>query len=88
MRSAELKVDYSNLDKPFELVERIHDLGGTDYYHICRLNEEHARLLNESGIGWLYGEPKWDEHYRKIELFQAERDKKKLEEKIERLKVS
>jgi hypothetical protein len=86
VRSAKLRIEYSNLEKPFELVERFHDLGGTDYYHLARLSEDHARLLNEGGIGWLYGEPKWNEHYRKIELFQAECDKKKLEEKISNLK--
>lgn len=87
MRSAEIKIDYSNLEKPFLLVERVHDLGGTDYCTICRLSDDHAILLNSEGIGWLYGEPNWEEHSRKINLYKAEREKKEIEAKIEKLKA-
>jgi hypothetical protein len=86
MRSAELKVDYSNLDKPFELVERVHDMGGTDYYPICRLSEGHARLLHAEGISWLYGEPNWKEHYRLLAIRQTEAVIKEANEKLDKLK--
>ena len=87
MISAELRIDYLNLDKPFLLIRREHHCGGTDYYTICRLHEDDARLLAKEGISWLLGEPDWEKHYKDLELYKAEREKKKLEERIEELKA-
>lgn len=85
MISAELVVDYSNLDKPFRLIERLSHCGGTDYETICRLREDHARLLAREGIGWLYGEPDWTEFYKKLSLHRAQKEKADAEKKISEL---
>lgn len=86
MRSAELVIDYSNLDKPIQLIERQHGLGGTDYYTICSLTEDHAKLLHDEGIGWLYGNPDWQEHYRKLKIYKLEAEKKRIEQELKDLK--
>jgi hypothetical protein len=79
MRSAELTVDYSNLQKPFVLVERVHYMGGTEYIDICRLSIDHAELLAKEGISWLYGPPDWDDFYKKLKIYTLEAEKKKIE---------
>lgn len=88
MSSAVLRVDYNgNLDKPFLLIERNAHCGGTEYDTICRLTESHARLLSEEGIRWLYGEPDWVKHYRKMEILLAERDVREAEKRLAALKA-
>lgn len=82
MISAELIADYRSIEKPFCLIERHAHCGGTDYATICRLSDEHARLLASEGISWLYGEPDWQKHHDKIAMLQAEKTKAEAEERI------
>lgn len=59
-------------NKPWSLVLRSHDLGGTDYQTIALLDDETAREVVEAGrVYWLYGEPDWDERFRKRQLEKA-----------------
>lgn len=88
MQSAELKIDFNNLDKPFILIERNHDLGGTDYTIICRLTENHARLLSNEGINWLYSEPDWGNFYKKLALYKAERALELSEEYARQMRIA
>jgi len=85
MLSAHIVVDYNNLDKPFRLIERQAHCGGTEYGTICRLSEDHARLLSIEGITWLYGEPDWSAHYDKLDLYRAEKEKSDVEKRIAEL---
>lgn len=85
MTSVHLKICYLSLEKPFLLIGRSAHCGGTDYWTICRLNEDDTRLLHKEGISWLYGEPDWENHYKRIQLYKAERDKKEAEKRIEEL---
>lgn len=82
MISAVLSVCYRDLEKPFVLFERTHDLGGTGYATICRLSYEHATLLAKEGISWLFGEPDWGEHFHTIELLRAKQERAELDKKI------
>lgn len=73
MRSAEIILDYQTIQKPFKLVERTHDLSGTDYRTICRLTREDAELLAEAGVSYLYGKPDLDKFFATIERMEAEK---------------
>lgn len=71
------------LDKPWVLVIRSHDLGGTGYRTICTLTDEAAQSLMDVGgtISWLYGEPNWkkvmhDREIAKARILLAEENKK------------
>lgn len=58
--------------KPWHLAIRQHDLGGTDYSTICRLNDDQAKLLaEEKQVSFLYGAPDWNEHARLTALNEA-----------------
>lgn len=67
-------------------MERNHGPVDTDYCYIARISEEHARLLNKEGIGWLYGEPNWDEHYKILEIYKLEKQQKEINQKLGKLK--
>lgn len=73
-----ITINYTFPSKPFELVERNAHCGGTDYETICRLNERHTRMLMASGINYLYGEIKWENFYKKIELRNIEIEEQRL----------
>ena len=84
-QSVHIQLDYLSIEKPFRLMGRVHDLGGTDYWTICRLSKENAILLVEKGIGWWRGEPNWTEFYRKLNILKAERDIRVAQEKLKAL---
>ncbi len=73
MRSAEIILDYQSIQKPFRLVERTHDLSGTDYRTICRLSLEDAELLADSGVSYLYKKPDLEKFFATIEKMEAEK---------------
>lgn len=59
-------------NKPWALVLRSHNLGGTDYHHIAFLDDDTAKdVINAGSVSWLCGEPDWDERQRKRELERA-----------------
>jgi len=73
-----------SMNKPWLLVLRSHDLGGTDYEAVARLDDDHAaEIVAISNITWLYGEPDWDERARKRKLERA-RVLREEAEKIEK----
>jgi len=85
MESAELIIDYKEVEKPVRLVRRSSGLGGTDYYFIARITKEDADLLARAGISWLYGEPDPQEFYDKIQLMKAEKDLKNAQDQVAKL---
>lgn len=59
-------------DKPWALILRQHDLGGTSYQTLTYLSDSLALEVIEAGsINWLYGPPDWDERARKRALEKA-----------------
>lgn len=59
-------------NRPWALVLRSHDLGGTDYQTIALLDDSTAQEVIEAGsVYWLFGEPDWDERDRKRALERA-----------------
>lgn len=59
-------------NKPWALVLRSHDLGGTDYEAIAYLDDSTAQEVYDAGRAtWLYGKPDWDERSRKRDLEHA-----------------
>lgn len=73
MRSAEIILDYQSIQKPFKLVERTHEMSGTDYRTICRLTFEDAELLADAGVSYLYGKPDLQKFFATIEKMEAEK---------------
>lgn len=73
----------SDPDKSCVLIERNHDLGGTDYSTIAYIDDRHARLFQKEGIRWLYGEPDWSEYYVEIDKLKLEIDIKMKQKKLE-----
>lgn len=60
------------VNKPWKLVLRSHDLGGTNYETIALWNDEIAREVMEAGtISWLFGTPDWNDRYKKRQLEKA-----------------
>ena len=59
-------------NRPWALILRQHDLGGTDYQTLTYLSDDTALEVVEAGrVDWLYGIPDWDERARKLELEKA-----------------
>jgi len=85
MTSFEIKANDLDLGKPWQLVVRTHDLGGTDYRHICNLTDDDAKLLVGSGVSWLYGEPDWAAQRKKIEKLSIEREIEILKDQLLKL---
>lgn len=85
--SVHIRPDYTtdNIDKPFILEGRRHDMVETSYWTISRLSEDNARLLVSEGLRWRYGEPDWEEHYRRIELIKARKDEADAKKRIAEL---
>lgn len=69
-------------NRPWRLVLRNHDLGGTDYETVALLDDETAREVVEAGrVSWLYT-PDWDERYR-LRALERARVMREEAEKIE-----
>lgn len=62
-------------NRPWALVLRSHDLGGTEYQTLALMSDELAQEVVEIGgrfpIAWLYGEPDWEDRARKRDLERA-----------------
>jgi hypothetical protein len=59
-------------NKPWALVLRTHDFGGTDYQTLCHVSDDTASDIIKAGKPyWLYGEPDWDERARLRKLEKA-----------------
>lgn len=59
-------------NRPWRLVLRSHDLGGTDYETIALLDDDTASEVERAGaVSWLYGEPDWGDRDRKRALEKA-----------------
>lgn len=86
MPSAYVRPDYDNLDRPFIIMGRNHDLGGTDYWTIARVSEDDALVLVASGLRWWMGEPDWEEHHRRIEKLRLLRTVAAAEKRLAELK--
>ena len=70
-------------NRPWALVLRSHDLGGTDYETIAYMSDSIAREVVEAGdVSWLYGAPDWNDRARRRELERA-RGLREEAEKIE-----
>jgi hypothetical protein len=80
--SVHITLDYKSIEKPFQLRGRVHDLGGTDYWTITRLTLDEAQLLHRYGVPWWDKAPDLMELHRRLSLMEAERDKRKAEERI------
>jgi hypothetical protein len=75
-----------SLEKPWRLVNRTHDLGGTDYETICYLTTDMAQNFFYDGIAdFLHGEPDWDKFYADLEVRKAKAKLKEAEEKLTHL---
>lgn len=83
--SAVIQATYLSVEKPFELIERSAHCGGTDYFKICMLDDDQARLLAAEGIQWFLGEPDWGEHYRKIEKMKAQKQLHQAQKRLDEL---
>ena len=58
--------------RPWKLVLRQHDLGGTDYETICYMTDSIALEVIEAGaVYWIFGPPDWDERARRRALEKA-----------------
>lgn len=70
-------------NKPWALQLRYHDCcGETEYHTLCRVSDETAIEIIHSGSPyWLFGEPDWEERYKKIQLEKA----RILKEEAERI---
>lgn len=61
-----------SVNKPWSLVLRTHDLSGTSYRGIALLDDSTAQKVMEAGpISWLFGEPDWNERFRKRQIERA-----------------
>jgi hypothetical protein len=61
-------------NRPWRLILRSHDLGGTDYETIAFLTDELAEEIvdvSKYKVTWLYGPPDWDERAKKRALEKA-----------------
>ncbi len=73
----------SSFEKPWRLVVRRHDLGGTDYEHIANITTEHAILISrEGGVSFLMGTPDWANFYKEQEIEQAKIDLRVATDKL------
>lgn len=60
------------LNKPWRLVLRSHDLGGTDYETVALLDDVRAEEVVKAGtISWLFGEPDWAAREKQRQLEKA-----------------
>jgi hypothetical protein len=85
MVSAYIRPCYLNLDKPFIIEGRIHDLGGTVYWTIARLTEDDARLLVDEGLNWR-DVIDWEKHWYKLEILKLEKQQNEIANKLKELK--
>lgn len=59
-------------NKPWSLCLRERDSVETNYTRLCFLTDEGARAVIEAGAPyWLFGEPDWENRFRKRELERA-----------------
>ena len=59
-------------DKPWSLQLRYHDLGGTNYHTLVKVNDSTAEEIIEAGRPyWLFGPPDWDERAKAKALERA-----------------
>lgn len=59
-------------NRPWVLILREHDLGGTSYSHVAYLTDEQAVAVIDAGPPyWLYGEPDWEARAKAIALEKA-----------------
>jgi hypothetical protein len=72
-------------NKPWSLQLRYHDGPETNYVTLCRVSDEGAREIIDAGAPyWLFGEPDWDDRFRKREIERArvlEEEAKAIREK-------
>ena len=86
MSEAYVRPCYQSIEKPFVIEGRFSHCGGTDKWIIARVSEDDAKLLIESGLDWAHGSgPDWAEHYKKIAIMEAERDKANAEKRLAEL---
>ena len=75
-------------NRPWALVLRQHDMGGTDYETICYLSDDRALEVFEAGAPyWIFGKPNWDDRAKKRALERA-RVLREEAEKIEAANVN
>jgi hypothetical protein len=64
-----LRPSYLTSDKPWALQLRWHDLSGTDYQTIARVNDETAMNIIAAGRAyWLSAEPDWAARAKEQEI--------------------
>lgn len=81
-----IKENSYSIEKPFTLTKRIADMAETNYYDICLLSIENAKLLIEHGLNWRWREePDWEKLYNRIAVMRLEKEKKDVQDRIDKI---
>jgi hypothetical protein len=73
------------IDKPWDLVIRTHDMGGTGYHTLARLTDAEATAVVNETVTWLYGEPDWEKHHKAIDAARLKREIAAKQEELAKL---
>lgn len=76
-----------NPEKAWSLQLRYHDLCGTDYVTLCRVDDSTAREIIDAGpAAWLFGEPNWADIYVERKKYFLEQSIEKAQKELDEMK--